>query len=86
MALTAQDIDRTTAQILRDNTTPLGAVTKADIRAAIEATDLWIDANTASWNNAIPVAARTGLTGAQKTWLFAYVLMRRIGRLRAEED
>ena len=54
-----------------------GAVTKADIQAAVSAIDTWCDTNTASFNAAIPVAARTALTAAQKSRLLLYVVRRR---------
>lgn len=77
---------RTAAQWMRDNAEAFGGVTKADLRAAVNATDDWIEANQTSFNQALPVAARTGLSAAQKTMLFCWVAMRRQGILRAEED
>lgn len=71
---------------MRDNDDALGALTKADLRAAVDATDQWIDDNASAFNTALPLAARTNLTAAQKTFLFCYVALRRAGRLRAEED
>ena len=37
-------------------------LTKAQIRAAVDATDQWIDDNAASFNSALPAAVRTALT------------------------
>lgn len=54
-----------------------GALTKADVQAACAAIDDWIVANTASFNSAIPLPARTALTATQKTDLFVLVLERR---------
>lgn len=54
-----------------------GALTKADIQAAVTAVDTWCDTNTASFNSAIPLPARTALTAAQKTRLLVYVIKRR---------
>lgn len=62
------------------------AFTKDDLRAAVDATDSWIDSNAASYNSALPVAFRTGATLVQKTLLFCWVAMRRAGILRVEED
>lgn len=76
---------RTTAQWMRENTTTAG-FTKADLRAAVDATDEWIEDNTASFVAALPAGFRTNSTAAQKAWVFAFVLWRRIGRLRSEED
>ena len=47
---------------LREQVTGL---TKADLRAAVDSTDDWIDANQASFNNALPTAARNNLTQVQ---------------------
>lgn len=61
-------------------------ITKAQLRAAIDAADQWCDDNAASFNTALPTAARTTLTTLQKNLLFAYVVRRRIGDLRIPED
>lgn len=50
----------------------------ADFRAAIDATDDWIDTNQAAFNSALPSAAQTNLTAAQKTLLFCSVAARRV--------
>jgi hypothetical protein len=55
------------------------ALTKAQLRAAIDATDGWIDTNAAAYNLALPVAARNNLTVQQKTLLFSYVALKRAG-------
>jgi hypothetical protein len=54
-----------------------GALTKADIRAAVDAADTWVSANSASFNSALPTAARTGLTASQKALLLSMVVQRR---------
>lgn len=77
--------DRTMAQWMRDNLESCG-FTKAQLAAAVAATDQWIEDNTASYVAALPAAFRTGSSATQKQALFVYVLMRRTGRLRAEED
>lgn len=53
------------------------AVMKADVLAAINATDDWLEANAASFNAALPAAARTGLTSKQKARLLVAVIRRR---------
>lgn len=73
------------AQLMRANTEPMG-ITKADLRAAVDATDDWIEANSAAFNAALPQPARGALSATQKTLLFVYVAMRRRGILKAEED
>lgn len=52
-------------------------LTKAQLDAAINATDDWIDANAAAYNTALPVAARNNLTAGQKARLFSIVALRR---------
>ena len=56
-------------------------ITKADLKAAVDATDDWIDSNQASFNNALPTAAKNNLNLTQKTLLFCYVAMKRAGIL-----
>lgn len=78
---------RVWAQAMRDpNLGALGGVTKADLRAAIDSLDDWIEANQAAINQAIPQPARGALTLPQKTLLFCWVAMRRAGIHRAAED
>lgn len=60
--------------------------TKGDLRAAVDATDSWIDSNATSFNTALPAAFRTQASLTQKTLLFCYVAMRRAGILKVEED
>lgn len=59
----------------------LPGVKKTDLRAAIDATDQWIEDNQASYNSALPAVVRTNLSLAQKTLLFCYVAMKRGGIL-----
>lgn len=78
---------RAWAQAMRDWPAALGmpAVTKTELKAAVDATDDWIDSNQAAFNTALPQPFRGAATTAQKTFLFCYA-MRRAGRLRAQED
>ena len=87
-ALDATNRLRTWAQAMRDWPTNIGwpAVTKPELRAAVDATDDWIEANQAGFNAALPQPFRGAATVPQKTFLFCYVAMRRAGRLRAQED
>jgi hypothetical protein len=55
------------------------ALTKADIRAAVDALDVFFDTNATAINTAIPLPARTSLTLAQKSRLVRYVIQRRYG-------
>lgn len=65
------------ARWMRENTAPLGSLTKAELRDAVNAIDQWIEDNAASFNLAIPQPARSALTAAQKVALFLYVVRRR---------
>lgn len=56
----------------------VSGVTKADIRAAINALDDWLDTNAALLNLAIPQPARGALTSQQKLDLILRVLQRRV--------
>lgn len=86
MPLDATGRARTAAQWMRENQGPT-PFSRADLVAAIAAVDDWVDANQASFNAALPVAVRgANTTAAQKIDLLLYVLLRRQGRLRAEED
>jgi hypothetical protein len=55
---------------------PLG-LNKTDLRAAVNAIDVWVDSNAASLNTAIPQPARGALSQTQKTRLFLAVVSRR---------
>ena len=50
---------------------------KADVKAAVDATDAWIQANQGAFNAALPATARTNLTADQKTLLFTQVAKKR---------
>jgi hypothetical protein len=55
-------------------------VLKADLKAAVDATDDWIEANQAAFNTALPAAFRTNATTAQKTILFCAVALMRVSQ------
>ncbi len=57
---------------------PVAGCLKADILAAVNATDAWIEANQASYNSALPTTFRTNATLAQKTLLFCAVALARV--------
>ena len=83
--LDATSRTRTMAQWMRDNT-ELCSFTKADLTAALAATDNWVESNTAAYVAALPQPFRGASSATQKTALFAFVLWRRIGRLHTSED
>lgn len=64
-----------------DRVYDIGAIVKADLRAAIDAVDQWADDNTTSFNTAIPQPARGVLTAKQKAALLMIVVGRRHGVL-----
>ena len=76
---------RTAAQWMRENTTTC-TFTKASLHSAIGAADQWVEDNLISFNNALPAGFKAAATAEQKALVLAYVLWRRIGRLRAQED
>lgn len=54
-------------------------LTKPELRLAINAVDQWLEDNRSSYNQALPVAARTGLTAIQKSRLLTLMIRRRFG-------
>lgn len=72
--LSAQDRLDAVADYIREDGV---SVTKADLRAAFNALDDWFDTNAATLNSALPVAARTGLSTAQKARLLRAVIAKR---------
>jgi hypothetical protein len=65
---------------MRENRdTITGALTKAQLRAAVDALDDFLNTNATAINNAIPAAARTALSTSQKAALLNYVVLRRWG-------
>jgi hypothetical protein len=76
---------RVAAQWMRENVTET-SFDKNALFAAVAATDDWIEANTPSFNSALPQPFRGQATTEQKAEIFAYVLWRRVNKLRAQED
>jgi hypothetical protein len=54
-------------------------ITKADLRAAVNALDDFLDTNASAINTAIPQPARGSLSAAQKARLLSLVALRRFG-------
>jgi hypothetical protein len=65
------------AEFMRLNPDPCGALTKAELRAAVDAIDQWADDNATEFNQAIPQPARGVLTTKQKAFLLVFVVRRR---------
>ena len=49
------------------------AITKLELREAINAIDVWVENNQANFNSSLPIEARTKLTAVQKAFLLAFV-------------
>jgi hypothetical protein len=78
--LSIADRRRILAALMRhwsNDYTPVG-LTKANLKAAVDATDTWIDDNQTSYNQALPQKAQDNLTAAQKTLLFCGVALMRV--------
>ncbi len=76
MALSGNDRFDIWARLMRRDES-FGTLTKADLRAAVDATDDWIEANQGAFNAAIPLPARSELTARQKALLFMAVAARK---------
>jgi len=61
------------------------SLNRADLRAAINAADDWVVANSAAYNTALPQPARGVLTAPQKALLLSYVVRRRYLMLPSAE-
>ena len=55
------------------------SITKADLRAAVDGLDNYVDANEIAINQSIPQPARGALTNSQKSQLLQFVLEKRYG-------
>lgn len=81
MALTTpqtRQVMRDFAAVAFDQAAPAG-VTKADVMAAAQGLDAYLDANAGAINAAIPQPARGALSTAQKARLMALVTLARFG-------
>jgi len=74
--LSAQDLIDLWADWMRQNRETI-TITKTDLKAAVDATDQWVSDNSVSYNNALPAAAKAGLSSPQKASLLSYVLAKR---------
>lgn len=53
------------------------SVDKNELRNVVDAIDIWIDNNMASFNNAIPEPAKSNLSTKQKAMILMYIVNRR---------
>ena len=65
------------ADFMDTETATFASLLKADLLAAVQAVDSWVSSNAASFNNALPVAAKANLTASQKARLLAWVVLKR---------
>lgn len=79
--LSTQDRAEIATEGMRDSRLgTLTGMTKAQWRAAVDAADPWPDANTASYNAALPQPACGAMTTPEKTLLLVYVISKRFIR------
>ncbi len=52
-------------------------LTKSDVKEAVDAADQWVEDNQTSYNDALPLAARTNLNSRQKARLLMEIVKRR---------
>ena len=78
-ALTAQQRAECAAEFIRANQLPID-LTKPEILAMIAAIDDLFVANSATFNNALPPAAKNKLIAKQKAHAFAHVFHWRYGK------
>jgi hypothetical protein len=64
------------AEFMRNGQGDLG-ITKADLRAAVDAIDAWLEANSAAFNSTIPQPARGAMSTRQKAALLKAVVTKR---------
>ncbi len=76
--LSEQERFDTWRQYMKDNLDPF-TLTKTELRAGIDAADVWVQDNKVSFNNALPAAAKAELSALQKSQLLTYVAAKRFG-------
>lgn len=79
MALTTEERMAAIRRFLRRRRPP--DVAKADVIAAAQAMDEWLDANAASFNSALADPFKGVATTQQKYLLLLYILLKRMGEL-----
>jgi len=75
--LTEQERVRVWEKCQRENVEQWGAVTRQNLKAAVDALDQWLEDNKAGANQALPEPARSELTPAQKALLLTVAIERR---------
>jgi hypothetical protein len=56
---------------------PIGAISKSDLRDALDAVDVWVSTSAASFNSALPEPAKSVLTPLQKSRALLYIVRKR---------
>jgi len=67
------------AELMRMRDFGDSGVLKAELRAAVDAVDAWVEASQAAFNAALPLPARSALTARQKAKVLMDVVSRRFG-------
>lgn len=80
-ALSDADRAQVWGEVMRTQGLAINGVLKAELRAAVDAIDGWVDSNAASFNTAIPQPARGALSAKQKAALLMFVVDRRFSVL-----
>lgn len=78
--LSEADLAAVHAQVMSDEelkAETFGAMTKAELRAAVDAIDAYLETNKGAINSAIPQPARGAMTTKQKARLLVWVVERR---------
>ena len=52
----------------------VAGISKADLKAAVDAADSWVDNNAAAYNTALPATFRNNATASQKSLLLVGVV------------
>ena len=81
--LTNEDRAELWAQFMRtacarnENISAGGAMTKQELRAAVDAVDQWVSDNQASFNTALPEPAKSVLSADHKAKLLVFIVKKR---------
>lgn len=75
--LTAQQRAEVTAELMRRNPTSFGGITKAQLRAVVDAADDWANTNAAAYNAAVPQPQRGVMATEEKALALSLVIERR---------
>ncbi len=86
MAMTPREIKLAAISMIRFGNFEFGELTKGDIKAIIEATDAWLDANMASYKASLPNGIRQKTPNRLLDNFLSIALLRRNGKAEVSED